>query len=79
MINANQIKPDMPVFCSEDGQFSEEDHMEGYKTIKLKRDKPEQHHYIPVSWVTYTENNKVKVNLSGKQTMQDWTTTTTRL
>jgi hypothetical protein len=37
MINTNQIKPDMPVFCSEEGQFSEVDHMEGLKTIKLKK------------------------------------------
>jgi hypothetical protein len=75
MINANQIKPDMPVVCSEDGQFSEVDYMEGYKTIKLKKDKQGQHHFIPLSWVTSTENNKVKVDRPGKQAMQDWTTT----
>lgn len=75
MINPNQIKPDMPVVCSEDGQFSEVDHMEGLKTIKLKKDKEGQHHFIPLSWVTSTKDNKVKVDRSGKQAMQDWTTT----
>lgn len=29
MIHADQIKPDMPVVCSQDGQFAIVDHMEG--------------------------------------------------
>ena len=35
MINVQQIKPDMPVVCSQDGQFAVVDHMEGgqYKEI----------------------------------------------
>ena len=54
MINTDQIKPDMPVVCSQDGQFATVDHMEGPDTIKLTKDKTGQHHYIPVSWVTST-------------------------
>ena len=75
MIDANQIKPDMPVVCSQDGQFAEVDHMDGAKSIKLKKDKHGQHHFIPLSWVTSTENGKVKVDRPGDQAMQEWTTT----
>ncbi|WP_394753280.1 DUF2171 domain-containing protein [Crenothrix sp.] len=75
MTTADQIKPDMPVVCSEDGQFSVVDHMEGQTTIKLKKDKAGQHHYIPLSWVTSTEDGKVKVDRPGDEAMQDWSTT----
>ena len=75
MITANQIKPDMPVVCSLDGQFAVVDHMEGQSTIKLKKDENGQHHYIPLSWVTSTENDEVKVDRPGDQAMQQWATT----
>lgn len=75
MINANQIKPEMPVVCSKDGQFGVVDHMQGADTIKLNRDKSGQHHYIPLSWVTSTEDGKVKVDRPGDEAMQEWTTT----
>jgi sporulation protein YlmC with PRC-barrel domain len=74
MINTEQIKPDMPVVCSQDGQFATVDHMEGTNTIKLKKDKTGQHHYIPVSWVTSTEGGKVKVDRPGDQAMEEWST-----
>jgi hypothetical protein len=74
MINANTIKPDMPVVCSLDGQFAEVDHMEGSDSIKLKRDKTGQHHYIPLSWVVSTNDGKVKVDRSGEEAMQKWST-----
>ncbi len=71
-IQASEIKPNMPVVCSLDGEFAKVDHMEGVKTIKLMRDAHGQHHYIPLSWVTSTENNQVKVDRSGEQAMKDW-------
>lgn len=74
MINANTIKSDMPVVCSLDGQFAEVDHMEGSDSIKLKRDKTGQHHYIPLSWVVSTNDGKVKVDRSGEEAMQKWST-----
>lgn len=73
MINVDQIKPDMPVVCSENGQFAVVDHMQGKDTIKLKRDDAGQHHYIPVSWVK-TVDGKVHVDRSGEQAMKDWRT-----
>jgi len=74
MINPDQIKPDMPVVCSQDGQFATVDHMEGTDTIKLKKDKAGQHHYIPLTWVSSIENGKVKVDRPGDQAMQEWST-----
>lgn len=73
MIKASEIKPDMPVVCSLDGEFAKVDHMQGDKTIKLMKDKQGRHHYIPLSWVTSTENHQVKVDRPGEQAMQEWT------
>tara|TARA_B110000438_G_C15787174_1_gene638969 strand:- start:442 stop:690 length:249 start_codon:yes stop_codon:yes gene_type:complete len=75
MIQSNQIKPDMPVVCSEDGQFATVDHMEGTDTLKLKKDKDGQHHYIPLGWVTSTEDNIIKIDRPGDQAMQEWSQT----
>ncbi len=75
MIRIDQIKPDMPVVCSLDGQFATVDHMEGPGSIKLKKDEKGQHHYIPVDWVTSTENNQIKVDRPGDEAMQEWSTT----
>lgn len=75
MINTAAIKLGMPVVCSQDGEFATVDHMEGQNTIKLKKDKTGQHHYIPVSWVTSTEDGKIKVDRPGDQAMKDWSTT----
>ncbi len=75
MINSDQIKPEMPVVCSKDGQFAVVDHMVDTNTIKLNKDKTGQHHYIPLSWVTSTEGGKVKVDRPGDEAMEDWSTT----
>ncbi|MBK7865151.1 MAG: DUF2171 domain-containing protein [Archangiaceae bacterium] len=73
MINPEQIKPDMPVVCSENGQFAVVDHLDGQDTIKLKKDKAGQHHFIPVSWVTSVDG-KVHIDRPGEQAMQQWRT-----
>jgi hypothetical protein len=74
-MNANQIVPEMPVVCSQGGQFATVDHMEGSDSIKLKKDEQGQHHYIPTSWVTGIEDGKVVVDRPGDEAMQDWTET----
>ena len=74
MIHPDQIKPDMPVVCSEDGQFATVDHMEGTNYLKLKKDNVGQHHYIPLTWVTSTTNGKVKVDRPGDEAMREWST-----
>lgn len=73
MINAAQIKADMPVVCSNNGQFAVVDHVQG-DSIKLKKDDKGQHHYIPLSWVKSLDNGKVKVDRPGDQAMREWTT-----
>lgn len=75
MISIDQIKPDMPVVCSLDGQFATVDHMEGTGNIKLKKDGSGQHHYIPVTWVTSTDDNRVKIDRPGDEAMHEWSTT----
>lgn len=74
MLN-NQIQPDMPVVCSQGGQFAEVDHMEDADTIKLKRDSAGKHHYIPLSWVISVEDGKVKIDRFGEEAMQEWSET----
>jgi hypothetical protein len=74
MINTDQIKPDMPVVCSQDGQFASVYHREGQATIKLKKDETGRHHYIPVNWVTSTKDGKVKVDRPRNEEMAEWST-----
>lgn len=71
-MNTNQIIPEMPVVCSQGGQFATVDHMEGSDSIKLKKDEQGQHHYIPTSWVTEIKDGKVVVDRPGDEAMQDW-------
>ena len=59
------------------GQFATVDHMEGPEHIKLEKDNTQQHHYIPLGWVTSLEGGKVHVDRPGDQAMTDWMTTTT--
>jgi hypothetical protein len=66
--------PNMPVVCSEGGQFAVVDHMEGKDTLKLAKDKAGQHHYIPLAWVKSVDA-KVHVDRPGDQAMREWSTT----
>lgn len=72
MISASQILPNMPVVCSDNGQFAVVDHMDGSDSIKLKRDDNGKHHYIPLSWVTSANSGNVKVDRPGDQAMKEW-------
>lgn len=74
MIDTNAIKPEMPVVCSQGGQFATVDHMEGTSSIKLKKDETGIHHYVPVSWVVSTDDGKVKVDRPGEEAMKEWST-----
>lgn len=72
MMNPNEIKPNTPVVCSENGQFAVVDHMQGTKSIKLKKDAEGKHHFIPLSWVTKVDD-KVHIDRPGGQAMREWT------
>lgn len=74
MINPSQIKPNVPVVCSDNGQFAIVDHLEGANSIKLKKDAAGAHHFIPMSWVTSVDD-KVHIDRPGAQAMREWTTT----
>jgi hypothetical protein len=73
LLNVDTIKPEMPVVCSENGQFAVVDHLDGKSSIKLKRDKTGKHHFIPTSWVT-TVDDKVHIDRPGDQAMKEWRT-----
>jgi len=73
MINPDQIKPNTPVVCSEEGQFAVVDHIEGNERIKLKKDEEGLHHLIPLSWVTKVDD-KVHIDRPGDQAMREWIT-----
>jgi hypothetical protein len=67
------IHENMPVVCSEDGQFAVVDHLEGKAAIKLNKDDTGQHHYIPLAWVTSVDD-KVHVDRTGDEAMKAWAT-----
>ena len=73
MDRTQNIKPHMPVVCSNDKQFATVDHMDG-SFIKLTRDDQGQHHWIPVSWVTRVDEH-VHVDRPGDQAMREWLST----
>jgi hypothetical protein len=67
-----QIRPHMPVVCSNDKQFATIDHVEG-RNLKLARDQNGQHHYIPLSWVRSVDD-KVHIDRPGQEAMAQWST-----
>lgn len=75
---ANGIEEDMPLVCSDGGQFATVDHLDRGETIKLTKDNNGQHHWIPVDWVTGVDDN-VHVDRPGDQAMQDWSSTPPRV
>ncbi len=77
MIEASQIKPEMPVVCSQDGQFAVVDHMEGKDCIKLMKDEKGVHHFIPLAWVTKVDD-KVHVDRPGDQATREWSKQATK-
>ncbi|WP_029148256.1 DUF2171 domain-containing protein [Methylophilus sp. 5] len=72
MIDANEIKADMPVITAQAEHFAVVHHLESEDVIKLKKDEAGVHHYIPVSWVISTEGGIVKINRTLAQITQDW-------
>ena len=73
MVNPSQIKPHMPVVCSNQTRFATVDGMEG-DWIRLKDDDKGTQHYIPLSWVR-TVDDSIHIDRPGRQAMQQWSTT----
>ncbi len=74
MIDTSGIKHDMPVVCSQGGQFAVVDHLEGSEFIKLQKDELGIPHFIPTKWVTSLSESKVHIDRPGKQAMEEWAT-----
>lgn len=72
MINATQIKPHMPVVCSNEKQFATVDHVDG-QSLKLAKDDQGQHHFIPLAWVKMVDD-KVHIDRPGQEAMKQWKT-----
>jgi hypothetical protein len=70
-INKMDIRPHMPVVCSNGEQFGTVDHLDEGNTIKLTKDASGEHHWIPVSWVTSVDD-QVHIDRPGKQAMKEW-------
>ncbi|AKR42687.1 DUF2171 domain-containing protein [Methylophilus sp. TWE2] len=72
MIDAAEIKADMPVTTAQAEHVAVVDHLVSDDVIKLKKDDSGKHHYIPVSWVISTEGGIVKTNRTLEQITHDW-------
>jgi hypothetical protein len=77
MIDAKEIKENMPVITAQAEQFAEVDQLVSSDEIKLKKDSAGVHHFIPVSWVISTEGGKLKINRTLEQVQLDWATEAT--
>jgi hypothetical protein len=71
------IKPHMPVVSSDHSQVAVVDHLAGDDLIKLAKDAHDQHHYIPLIWVTSVDD-KVHIDRSKDEVLREWSTTPTR-
>jgi len=71
-VKNDQIKPQMPVVCSNNGQFGTVDRVVG-NSLKLTKDDKGEHHFIPLSWIQ-TVDDKVHIDRPGKQAMSEWST-----
>lgn len=69
---AAQIENDMPVVCTDGTQLGTVDHLEGENSIKLKKNDENQHHWIPIGWVTGVDNGAVTVDRSVSQAQEEW-------
>lgn len=72
MIDAAEIKTDMPVTTAQAEHVAVVDHLVSDDLIKLKKDESGNHHFIPVSWVVSTEGGIVKTNRTLEQITHDW-------
>ena len=74
--NASDIKEHASVIASCGTQVGKVDHLEGQDSIKLTRsdDENNEHHLIPLSWVSEIKDDSVVLNKTAENVRKEWTT-----
>ena len=74
--NPNEIKEHASVIASCGTQIGKVDHLEGQDSIKLTRsdDENNEHHIIPLSWVSEIKDENVILNRNAEDTRREWKT-----
>ena len=72
---AEQIQEHMPVVCTDGTQLGSVDHLDGENSIKLTRDENEEHHWIPLGWVTGVDGDTITIDRSVIQAQEEWSDT----
>ena len=70
MLDPTQIREHMPVVGSNGTQVGIVDHIDG-SYIKLTKDDADQHHWLPLSWVTAADD-AVRLDRTDEQAMERW-------
>lgn len=74
--NSNEIKEHASVIASCGTQIGKVDHLEGQDSIKLTRsdDENNEHHIIPLSWVSEIKDENVILNRNAEAARREWKT-----
>ncbi|TCB73542.1 DUF2171 domain-containing protein [Acinetobacter sp. ANC 3781] len=74
--NSNEIKEHASVIASCGTQIGKVDHLEGQDSIKLTRsdDENNEHHIIPLSWVSEIKDENVILNRNAEDARREWKT-----
>ncbi|ALD02242.1 MAG: DUF2171 domain-containing protein [Acinetobacter sp.] len=74
--NTTDIKEHASVIASCGTEVGKVDHLEGQDAIKLTRsdDENNEHHVIPLSWVSEVKDEQVILNKNSEDVRNEWKT-----
>lgn len=74
--NPSDIQEHASVIASCGTEIGKVDHLEGQDSIKLTRsdDESNEHHLIPLSWVSEIKGGNVILNKNSENTRKEWKT-----
>lgn len=74
--NTTDIKEHASVIASCGTEVGKVDHLEGQDVIKLTRsdDENNEHHVIPLSWVSEVKDEQVILNKNSEDVRNEWKT-----
>jgi hypothetical protein len=74
MIDASQIREHMHVHSSDGEHVGRVDHVKGDQIELAKLDLATMchHHYIPLSWVDYVDDDKVHLSITKDEAKARW-------